>query len=162
VPIPPFDLAGRIAPGRHVTDVHEVEQRLVMPFPLSISRRSLYSGWRDRRNSIVGVVPEINQEWMAGSFASAKRDPGDIDVVTFLEATDIEALDPAEVATLMDLLTGARAKLRFGTHGFIVTVFEPADPRHDLYLHARGYWDDWWSKDRNGDERGYLDVRGDP
>lgn len=160
--IPQFETTGRLPIGRHVTDVIEVEQRLVTPFPLSLSRRPLYAGWRDRRQAIAAVIPEINQEWMAGSFASAKRDPGDVDVVTFLEVADILALDPPDRSLLMDLVGGLSAKLRFGTHGFICPVTGSGDPNHDAYLRLRGYWDDWWSKDRSGDERGYLDVRGDP
>jgi hypothetical protein len=148
--------------GRHVTDADEVEQRLVTPFPLSLTRRTIYIGWRQRRAVIAGLVPSINQEWVAGSFASSKRDPGDIDVVTFLERSDILALGVAERQQLAESVGGLTSRLRYGTDGYLCPATAPGDPYHDVYLRARGYWDDFWSKDRAGIERGYLDVRGDP
>ena len=160
--IPLFTVAGHLPAGRHVTDVHEVEVRLVLPFPLSMTRPDLYSRWRSRRQAIAALVPSFSQEWLSGSFASAKRDPGDVDVVTFIQRADIEALDGDDRARLLDLVTGSAAKLRFGTHGFICPVADDADPQRAAYLKARGYWDEFWSYTKTGDERGYLDVRGEP
>ncbi len=162
MPIPPVDASGRIPDGRHVTDVAEVEQRLVVPFPLSLTRRAIYAGWRARRATIAELVPSLNQEWVAGSFASSKRDPSDIDVVTFIAWSDITSLTVPERQALFEAVSGLPARLRYGTDGYLCPVAAPGDPNHDSYLRLRGYWDDWWSKDRAGEERGYLDVRGAP
>jgi len=162
VPIPPFDATGRLPFGRHITDVLEVERRLVAPFALSITRRGIYRGWRSRRQAIAALVPRINQEWVSGSFASSKRDPGDVDVVIFLEVADIDTLEIVEKQELTALVVGNAPRLRFGTHSFICPVSAPSHPEHAKHLHLRGYWDDWWSHDKNGNECGYLDVRGDP
>jgi len=162
VSIPPLDVSGRVPIGRHITDVTEVEERFVAPFVRSVRREPLYSGWRSRRQAIVAVLAGIQMEWVGGSFASGKLDPDDLDVVTFLDSAALAALPQDEREKVQDLVEGRPISRHAGTHGWLVAVYAPGSPEHERYLRARGYWDDLWSRDYDGTERGFLDVRGDP
>ena len=101
-------------------------------------------------------------EWLGGSFASAKRDPGDIDVAVFLSGEELEQLPTTTKQAVLDLVVGLSPRLTFGTHTFVVAVLPEGHPQFDRYLQTVGFWDRWWSKDRGGTDRGYLEVRGAP
>lgn len=159
--IPAFLPSGQLPPGRYLTDVGEVGVRLVDPFCLSLTRKRLYQAWRDRRGLIAGLLPLV-MEWVGGSYSTAKRDPSDVDVVVFFRAVDFETLNPAQKEEIIDLVMGLPPKLRFGVDSYPVAVLEPAHPSYDRYLRTVGYWDRWWSADRTGGDRGYIEVRGAP
>jgi hypothetical protein len=159
--IPAFLPTGLLPAGRYLTDVREVEGRLVAPFGLSMTRRRLYAGWRERREQISVRLP-LQMEWAGGSFCTAKRDPADFDVVVFFRAEEYVALDAVGKAEVDVLLAGLGSRFRFGTHSFPVAILPTGDPSYDRYLRTVGYWDRWWSTDRMRRERGYFEVRGEP
>jgi hypothetical protein len=160
--IPPFNTEGVLPFGRYETDVGEVEQRLVMTFPRSLTRKELYGGWRRRREELASIL-EFESEWVDGSFVTAKRDAGDIDVVVLAEAAKIDALSREDKERVAELATGLRSRLVFGCHSFLLAEVPEGHPNHDRYIRMRGYWDDFWSRRRDSaGGKGYLEVRGKP
>jgi hypothetical protein len=147
--------------GVHETTAREVEQRLVQAFPASMTRRELHSGWRDRREEIADLIA-IESEWVDGSFVSSKRDPGDVDVVTFVDGTVYDNLPTGETKRLDELFLRVRTKLRLGCDGFVVPVRQPGHLLRPVYEAQLLYWHRTWSHDRDGREKGFLDVKGDP
>ena len=163
--IPAFEADGTLPLGRHVATAVEVEQRFVQPFPQSVRRPALYADWRMRRTQIAALTA-IEMEWLDGSFTTAKNDPGDIDLVTFVSLDAYNQLSIADRQKLFELAQ-ARAKLLFGCDGYLVVVFPRNHPWEENYLRNRGYWDRQWSYTRPGSagleiEKGYVDVRGAP
>jgi hypothetical protein len=159
--IPAFRSDGTLPVGRHESNPAEIEQRLVQTFPLSMTRADIYRGWRARRQVISQVVP-IDMEWIDGSFATAKRDPGDIDVATFIQGGLLDNLQADGMQQLDGALRGLRVKLRFGCDAYLIPVRPSTHPLAHLYQLYRGYWDHWWSHDEHGAEKGYVSVRGEP
>ena len=157
--IPPtFTVDGALPPGRHLSDVDGVRTRLVEPFPASSTRRSLYDAWRVRRQTLFGIV-QVEMEWVNGSFVTAKHAPNDIDVTTFITDDNMAAVSVDQRQAVWDLTAGP-APQQVGCHSFLVIVFPDNHPYRVAYLQQRGYWDDWWSRRRTGQEKGYIDVRG--
>lgn len=157
--IPPiFTTDGHLPLGRHPTDVEEIEARLVQPFAASSNRRQLYDAWRTRRTTLFDIVT-VQMEWVDGSFVTTKHSPADIDLVTFIHAQDIEDLSIDDRRAVSDLTQGDGPR-QVGCHSFLVVVFPENHHGYDSYLKSRGYWDVWWSRQRTGQEKGYLEVRG--
>jgi hypothetical protein len=150
-----------LPPGTHVTEVVEVERRLVQMFESSITRKDIYRGWRDRRQALFDLVP-LEYEWLDGSFVTAKQNPRDLDVVTFIEGTAIDSLSKADRDRLLEHFLRPRTKLRFGCDAYLVAIRPPAHPSFNLYERQRRYWDTWWGHERDGTEKGYLEARGVP
>lgn len=160
--IPPFRPDGYLPIGAHHTDVAEVEARLVDAFSGSVRRRPLNDGWRRRRDEISRLVP-IDREWVNGSFTTLKQDPGDIDVVCFVDHDAILRLKVPDRMRLFDLTTNNLTTRRvYGCDSYLVAVVPHGHPLRPVYDGRVGYWDRWWSHDRLGVERGYLEVRGTP
>jgi len=104
----------------------------------------------------------VEREWVNGSFVTLKRDPGDVDVVSHIRGDLIEALGEDEVRELRDLFDRDRSKRMYGCDGYLLVVRPDGHPQRRVYEDRRNYWHDWWSRERNGRSKGYLDVVGEP
>lgn len=72
--LPAFE-DGLLPPGRHAT-VDEVCEALVTGLPSSTTQAAIFSFCQDRRTA--------GGEWLDGSFATDKRDPADVDLITII------------------------------------------------------------------------------
>jgi hypothetical protein len=86
-----FDSDGLLPPGPQSATVAEVEEVLVTGFAGSSTRRVIFDLWLEHRRAISDVV-SLGRQWLDGSFATAKLDPRDADVVTFLDHVAVDAL----------------------------------------------------------------------
>jgi hypothetical protein len=106
--------------------------------------------------SLVNLVVPICAMWVAGSFLTKKDAPGDIDVVLLVDEDRINGLTdlgarnlvtPSGLRALADrrgldldvYLLGWRARPSTGPEG----------PEDEAYLLYRGYWDDFWGRQRS-------------
>lgn len=138
----------------------EVEKRFVMAFPTSITRPGIFDGWMRRREELSELV-RITAEWIDGSFVTAKRHAGDIDIVTLIHENDLAALVMDAQRRVHELVAMGRSKLIFGCDSYLLRVVDEHSPQYADYLVRRGYWDRWWSKyDNEPDRKGYLEVLG--
>lgn len=157
--IPPFTDHGLLPPGRHPATPVEIENRLVATFPTSMTRKGLYDGWMRRREELLSIV-DVVAEWIDGSFVTAKRDAGDVDLVTLIRQDAIDGLDLNDQKRVYDLVVGNHARIAFGCDSYLLAVYDESDPFHGDYLWGRGYWDRWWSTHAGAsDMKGYLEVR---
>lgn len=143
--------------------------------PDATHRRRLLDDWTTLtdavRDAVGGNLPAC---WLSGSFFTTKERPGDIDCVYIVGRDDLVAArqDP-DRARFLQGVTGHGARDNFG---LLVDVyfldwwprpgtFRGSDDRRRGYLEDRGYWDDLWSRNKDGDaktsrlpRRGYLEV----
>jgi hypothetical protein len=159
--IPPFGPDGLLPVGAHQTDAQEIERRLVQVHPLSATRAWLYDAWRRRRAAMASLVA-IEREWVNGSFVTLKRDPGDVDVVSFVRGEAIENLTEDAVTDLRNLFERERIRRIFGCDGYLVIIRPIGHPQRAAYEERCTYWHDWWSRTRDDQPKGYLDVVGEP
>jgi len=158
VAIPAFDPASGLLPvGRHVSNATEIEARLVAAFAASGTRRSIFGWWQEHRRAVSEFIPII-QQWVDGSFAEAKNDPADIDLVTFLEGAAYDAL-PVHRKQILHMLMAAKFTQHFWTcDSYAVSVYPGTHPMFPEYLRVRAYWDRWFGHTRALQPKGYLEV----
>lgn len=142
--------------------------------PDSVHRTRLLNDWRTVTAAVQDAVGALPACWLSGSFFTTKDQPGDIDCVYLVSHDALAAarLDP-ERAKFLQAVTGHGARETFD---LLVDVYfldwwprpgtyRGSDDRRTGYLEDRGYWDDLWSRSKDGDpktsrlpRRGYLEV----
>jgi len=146
-----------LAPGRHAATVGDIEAALVNGFPNSTTRRPLFESWNTVREAISRVVG-VETEWIDGSYVTMKEDPKDIDMVTHLTGTELDALDVADQALLRGLVAANLSQALHGCDSYVCPVYQRNHPNHALYEQAFQYWEKWFGHDRNGQPKGYVEV----
>ncbi|KXI19309.1 hypothetical protein HMPREF3227_00605 [Corynebacterium sp. CMW7794] len=123
-------------------------------------------------------VFNIRSIWIGGSFLTTKPSPGDIDVTVLVDGATInqliQACDPRvsflDQAVLREFLK--QNALRIDAYFLPWNPLITGKPSEDtnVYNQQRGYWDDWWQRQRQGRKmdnpdltwtaprQGYLEV----
>jgi hypothetical protein len=146
-----------LPPGRHTATVDEVEAAFVDAFSNSTRRRPLFESWLAVREAITRIVT-VETEWLDGSYVTAKDEPNDIDLVTHILGTSLDGLDAADQAMLRGLTSNKLSEALHGCDSYICPVYPPGHVHHGAYQAAFAYWDKWFSHDRNGQPKGYVEV----
>jgi hypothetical protein len=146
----------RLPEGIHQVSTAEVKALLVDPFPNSSTRPGLYERWLGVREAIRRIVP-VQTEWLNGSYVTKKEDPGDIDLIVFLDPK-VDQLDTPDQILLLGLTAQEVTKVLHGCHSFPVTAYPPGHPAHASYLAAMQTWRAFFGKDREGNAKGFLEI----
>ncbi len=98
------------------------------------------------------------RQWINGSFITKKSDPGDIDIITFLERSQVRKLDK-----LIENFRRQNSILLFGVDAYIVEVHPPGDKWEQKTTSDTAYWYDLFQKTRrnragNVYKKGFLEV----
>ena len=126
--LPPLDENGLLPIGIHLASLPVFEQRFVLDFPLSVTRRRILDGYKQILREIT-PLRLTGWQWLDGSFVTAKENPEDLDVVTFLQADELDALSAEDQTTVLEFLQGqARTKALYHCETFLVIV-RPFDDR---------------------------------
>lgn len=124
-------------------------------------------------------VFNIRSIWIGGSFLTKKPSPGDIDATVLVDGATInqliQARDPRasflDQAVLREFLkqNDLRIDAYFLPWNPLITTGNPSEATN-IYNQQRGYWDDWWQRQRQGRKidnpdltwtvprQGYLEV----
>jgi hypothetical protein len=182
---PSLDTSTGLLPlGRHICTATEVEDTFVKgsAFADSATRPGLWRDWTDALALLQSAVT-VHAVWIGGSFTTAKLDPGDIDVTYIVNANEIRGLqgeDELDIVGIFNTPGRVKSDLKLNVDNFLIwwecipapIGLNPSQLRlQDLYYWARGHWDDWWQRARQGPKdsppnasdtvprRGYLEVR---
>ncbi|GAA1834516.1 DUF6932 family protein [Actinomadura chokoriensis] len=191
--VPGFRPDGHLPQGRYRVDMAQAYDLLVGHERFATSRTRgplwdgltsyllMFEGLQERYAELVDGRELISLLWLAGSYVSAKLDPGDIDVTVFTNAEVVDLIKGKPGAKwLMDAFhrekMGEKYKLdpfqvsyRAVPHAFNVTGMTPLEAG---YFRDRGRYDDWWQRLHPSDTvdkqaptmdscmaaRGYLEV----
>lgn len=140
----------------------EVHAALVAAIGGSVTRSTVYQWWVALR-AVLGSIIAFQRQWVGGSFATSKVDPGDIDLVTILDGPTYDSL-PVPVRQQARLLLGGHTtRDAIGCDSF--PLFEyPAGHIYRPHTEAAfAYWHRFWGHRRPGPggvsrTRGYLEV----
>lgn len=177
--------SGFLPLGRHRTTEAEIRSRFVdhSDFATSSTRAAVWDEYELGRDLLRSKV-RIHSVWIGGSFLTSKVDAKDIDALFIVNGRDYikQTIDGRRVVDGFTPRRDASGDL-VRAHGlnlldsFLLmwspfTRFNPwVIPEHTEYAVGRGYWDDWWPRDRynkpDGEPphwrdaiplRGYLEV----
>lgn len=140
--------------------VDAVKTTLVDPFPDSATRDPLYARWLQHRSAVAAIIPILRQ-WVDGSYVTTKLDPGDIDVVTFVDGPTVDALDDGRGAILGTLVDGHDTRDVWGVDSFLVAVYPEGHPLRAASRKVEGSWVHQWSRVRGGSptaSKGFVEV----
>ncbi len=152
--LPPVDPDLPTSPNRSPYPVSLKD--VVMRFSTSSARRKVLEGLLDYRKALHRIGLMSGFQWLDGSFLEdvetiERRDPRDIDVVTFLHTSDAFSVTD-EDALILDAET---TKERFSVDGYIVEL-DAVTPRELTIWSA--YWYSLWSHRRNQAWKGFLQI----
>lgn len=155
--IPAFDARGYLPPGRHTATEADVKAQFVDAFNTSLTRAQIYEGWVQHRKAVQDIAP-IKSQWVNGSFVTAAVDPADVDVVTFFDASDVNALPRHRALVLRILMLDKYTSAFWGCDSYPLVEPHPTDPAHAVFVQTRDYWENQWGHDRNNVAKGFLEV----
>ncbi len=115
-----------------------------------------YLAYNIALKTITGL--EIVRQWVDGSFVTRDTNPGDIDLVTFIDFQVLESVGQA----IKPFLYPA-SEINYGIDGYVVEVFPEGHPRAFLTLSDNAYWLDRFTKTRrnragNKFAKGFLEI----
>ena len=140
-----------------VTD-EQVHEHFVAPFTASKTRQRLYDQWLLHREAIETIVP-VQRQWLDGSYVTDKVDPGDVDIVTFVDGEALNGLTPAQQAVLSDLVAGHSTRDRWGVDSFLVPTYAEGHPDRKAARRAEGQWRVMWTNVKGTNlTKGFLEV----
>lgn len=158
MPIPEFDQHGNLPEGRHPASVEEIERRLVIDFEGSRTRRAIFSWWREHAEALASLVA-IEAQWLAGSFVTDKPDPNDVDIVAVLSGPDYDALPRHQRLLVTSLVRGNYTEKFWRTDTWPVFEYPEDHPGRDAAFRARRWFEQHFSRDREGRTRGLVTVQ---
>lgn len=131
----------------HECSEAEFLELLVSPFPPESTRHGIAEGFLNLRREAV-TVGISGTHWIDGSYVTAKSDPGDVDVVTFVPLDLLNTLDEDGRVLAMKMASGRAAKASYKTDSYLVAVTDEGHPQHHAYEQMRTYWRKWFGHTR--------------
>jgi hypothetical protein len=153
-----FNSNGLLIPDINIqSDIVELESIFVTS--VSTRRVELFEKYISYTNSLKVLCnnSELTQ-WVDGSFVTKIPEPGDIDVVTFIDFTVLESLND----TLSNYKYPASQDI-FGVDAYLVKVYPPEHRYYFSYQSDRTYWMGHFSKTKrnrlgNKLKKGFLEI----
>ena len=159
VSIPDFNATGNLPPGRHSASLDELRSALVAPFEGSATRSGIFEWWRHHRDALLDLI-EIQSQWLGGSFTSDKMDPNDVDMVTVLDGPRFDEMPRHRQLMVQMLIAGNYTEEFWMCDVYPVLSYPSAHPGHNASVIAAQRWETHFGRDRNGNERGFVEVLG--
>ena len=98
-----FDKNGNLFPYKLIeTDLEMFKQVFVFDFPFSTTRKRIFENYLIYLDNLRETVDSPFYQWIDGSFITNRRDPKDIDFVTFLDF-EIYRKNEKDISKLLNL-----------------------------------------------------------
>ncbi len=149
-----FDSNGYLQPYQAIeTNIQTFERTFVTDFPDSASRKRLFENYLKFLQELKGTLGLDFLQWIDGSYVTKKREPNDMDIVTFLDHQVIEA-NEKELIPFRNL----GYKKQQGLDIYFVPVYPTEHP-----LHSRGQFDKLefyhlFTRNRKKQYKGFLAI----
>lgn len=149
------------SPAFHTASVGEIWDALVAAFPASARRPSIWAAYVDHRRSLRALDDGDEQEqWLDGSFACRKENPGDLDLVTFIAMPAYVALSPAARQQFDALFCGRSTRPDGLLDSYLEIVEHDASGNETaLTTQARDYWRKQFGHERDGTPKGIIRTK---
>lgn len=150
-----FNADGYLEAGLHDLELEAIIEHFVTAFPHSSSRETIMDGYK-RHRSDVASLGIVCTQLLDGSFVSSKADPGDIDMVGFMDMQEVDALGVEDQEKLRLLFSGPQTK---GTHfcdAYFVPTVPKDHPNFNAFRSQRKYWMGEFGYDREDRPKGMI------
>ena len=154
-----FDVRGNLTPYQAIpSKIKEFKKYLVDEID-SDSRADNYKKYIKYSNDLKALLGKAEmKQWVNGSFVTKKRNPKDIDLITFIDSATIQKLGDK-----LGEFIGTRSNESYGVDAYIIEVYPPNsknafrtefDTVEWLYLFSHT------KKNRRGQvfEKGFLEI----
>lgn len=142
---PSFDIRGNLQPYEIIKiDQLHFKQLFVDAFDAGSTRVHLYSNYQHYLAELRKVLNYEFYQLIDGSFTTVKRDPNDIDIVSFIDYRDYEALN----SLVMDRFSSAKARAVYQVDAYIVPHYPEIHPKYVIYHSDLLYWRNLFGKTR--------------
>lgn len=124
----------------------QLKETFLEPFDNKKRREYLLS----RFNALVDRFKETGlsaEVWIDGSFSTLKPEPGDIDVIFFVDGNQVNLLATDKQKIILELNNRQYSNIRYNCDVFII-------PNQDF--NNRSYWRGWFGFSRNEEPKGII------
>jgi len=133
----------------------EIEIDFVDSFPSSNTRPKIMEGYK-RHRAEISALCAFYEQFINGSFVSTKNDPGDIDLVSFADAQEIDNLSDEQKRQFRALFSGPDTKDTHLCDSYFVPTFPENHPYFDECRSLRKYWMGEFGYDRLDRPKGIV------
>ncbi len=153
-----FNHSGFLVPDNAIiSNLNEFEDEFVSKIA-STKRKTLFDLYLKYSSDLKNICDaDILQQWINGSYVSKKVNPGDIDLVTFLDYRLVNILGDK----LKDF-TFPQSEGIYGVDAYIVIMYPQNHKEYSKYVSDRLYWMDRFTKTRrirgNKHAKGFLEL----
>lgn len=148
-----FNSYGLLTPAEAIpADMEVLKRHFVDAFPKSKTRGKLYGNLIQFNETLQKEVFPWYEMWVDGSFVTKKHNPGDVDVVIFLDAK-VFKMRAKEIDRISSVLF---EKSRIDA--YFVKVFSQGERGYLRYFMIRNYWESLFINNRGRVKKGFLKL----
>jgi hypothetical protein len=150
-----FDENGFIKPYEVIeTDLATIEKIFVEEMPFSSTRKMIFDNYLAYNAELKQIIPTGFVQWIDGSFITKKRNPNDIDLVTFIDFGQYNANQKA--------LEGLNQQMKLAKKRildvYFVQIYAENHVRRNWYEIDKTQWLFEFSRTRNKQSKGFLQL----
>jgi len=153
-----FNHKGFLTPNGIITsDLFELKSNFVDGI-LSETRKELFEQYLFYSESLKHGCGYSYLQWINGSYCTRKKEPADIDLVSFIPYTLIDANEK-----LFKQFSHPNSEIEYGVDAYIVRVYPENSRLYPQYISDRLYWLAKFSRTKlnragNRDSKGFLEI----
>jgi hypothetical protein len=149
-----FDKNGNLYPYSVIeTDLETFEKMFVSDFTFSLTRKRIFENYLIYLENLKESVNTGFFQWIDGSFVTNKKDPKDIDFVTFLDFGLYREHEKA-ISKLLSL----RYDTKNGTDGYFVETFPDTHKGYNNFQMDRIEWLHTFGTSRTNQNKGIIQL----
>jgi len=155
--VPDFDGENGYLPiGCHECDLDTFKQHFVVDFDSSKNRPKIYKKYLKYTKRFKKILIKI---WLNGSYTTLKKEPNDLDIVVHYDVNIANKLNKITFAEKMAFNDQSSIKKEYMCHTFPIPIYPTNDPRNILSEKQSNKALKWFSKDRDGIEKGIVEIK---
>ena len=150
-----FDNNGRLYPYEIIeTDSETIEKVFVEEIAFSTSRRTIFENLKEYNQLLKEIIGSDCKQWIDGSFVTLKRNPKDVDVITWIDFEEYERHEKQ----LEKLKQWRFDKLKM-IDGYFIKTYPPQHKRYKFYEYDCQEWAFVFHKVRQSKTlKGFLQI----
>lgn len=142
---------GYLPAGKHVLNLDDIKELFVDGFPTSQTRTNIWKGFLTFLQLLSSAGFEEYELLIDGSFTTSKNNPNDIDFSIMASAEYLDTLPPETQENISKICIPDSMKQHVKST-LLCDYYFCLDICEDDVI----YWNDWWTHDRSGIEKGVI------